>query len=485
MKLAKLLEGVEYQLVKGDLEKEISEVAYNTKNVVKDALFIAIIGTTADSHDFIQDAIQKGANTIIIEKEMDIKEAVTVIKVNSSRVALAKISAIFFENPAKDLIKIGITGTKGKTTTTFMVKAILEAAGGKVGLIGTTGAFVGTEKIETKNTTPESYEIQKLFRKMVDNGCKYVVMEVASQGLKMQRVAGITFDYGVFTNLSPDHIGPNEHEDFEEYLQCKNLLFKQCKVGIINKDGHRWEDIIQGHTCKIQTYAINQEADLRASNLEFISTKDFFGVAFDLSGKINTRIKTSIPGRFTVYNSLVAISICYDLGIDLEIIKKALANVTVRGRMEQVKVSDKYKIIIDYAHNEISMESLMDTINEYNHERIICIFGGGGNRSKLRRYAMGEIAGKMADLCIITEDNPRFEEIADINEDIKVGLAKSDAKYIMIDDRKEAIKYAMDNAQEGDLILLIGKGHEEYQEVKGVKHYFNEKEIIEELAGKR
>lgn len=482
MKLSNLLEGVEYKLVKGDLEKEISEIAYHTKNVIKDALFIAIIGTTADSHDFIQDAIQKGANTIIIEKEMDIKEEVTVIKVKSSRLALAKMSAIFFQNPANDLIKIGITGTKGKTTTTFMVKAILEAAGGKVGLIGTTGAYVGKEKIETKNTTPESYELQKLFRKMVDNGCQYVVMEVASQGLKMQRVEGITFDYGVFTNLSPDHIGPNEHEDFEEYLQCKNLLFKQCKVGIINTDANRWQDIIKGHTCKIETYAINEEADLKASNLEFISTKDFFGVAFDLTGKINTRIKTSIPGRFTVYNSLVAISICYDLGIDMEVIKQALENVTVRGRMEQVKVSEHYKIIIDYAHNEISMESLMDTINEYNHKRIICIFGGGGNRSKLRRYAMGEIAGKMADLCIITEDNPRFEEIADINEDIKVGLAKSNAKYIMIDDRKEAIKYAMDHAQEGDLILLIGKGHEEYQEVKGVKHYFNEKEIIEELA---
>lgn len=482
MKLSKLLEGVEYKLVKGDLEKEISEIAYHTKNVVKDALFIAIIGSTADSHDFIQDAIQKGANTIVIEKEMDIQEAVTVIKVDSSRLALAKMSATFFEHPANDLIKIGITGTKGKTTTTFMVKAILEVAGGKVGLIGTTGAYVGKEKIETKNTTPESYEIQKLFRKMVDNGCQYVVMEVASQGLKMQRVEGITFDYGVFTNLSPDHIGPNEHEDFEEYLQCKNLLFKQCKVGIINKDADRWQDIIEGHTCKIETYAINEEADLKASNLEFISTKDFFGVAFDLKGKINTRVRTSIPGRFTVYNSLVAISICLDLGIDIEVIKQALENVTVRGRMEQVKVSDKYKIIIDYAHNEISMESLMDTINEYNHKRIICIFGGGGNRSKLRRYAMGEIAGKMADLCIITEDNPRFEEIADINEDIKVGLAKSDAKYIMIDDRKEAIKYAMDNAQEGDLILLIGKGHEEYQEIKGVKHYFNEKEIIEELA---
>lgn len=483
MDLLNLLEGIEYKIIKGDLNHDISDVIYNTKYAVKDCLFVAIIGTTSDSHDFIKDAIEKGANTIVIEKDVEINEDVTVIRVESSRLALAKMSATYFGNPANDLITIGLTGTKGKTSTTFMIKAILETAGNKVGLIGTTGALVGDKKLPTKNTTPESYELQKLFRQMVDEGCKYVVMEVASQGLKMQRVAGINFDYGVFTNISPDHIGPAEHEDFEEYLYCKSLLFKQCKVGIINKDASRWEDVIKNHTCKIETYAIEaKDADLIASNLEFISEKNFFGVTFDLTGKLNTHIRTGVPGRFSVYNSLVAIAICNDLGIELECIKKALETVTVRGRMESVNVSDKYKIIIDYAHNEISMESLMQTIEEYNHKRVVCIFGGGGNRSKLRRYAMGEIGGKMADLCIITEDNPRFEEIADINEDIKVGLNKSNSNYIMIDDRKEAIRYAMEKAEEGDLILLIGKGHEDYQEIKGVKYPFNEREIILEIA---
>lgn len=483
MELLKILDGVEYQVIKGNLNKDISDVIYNTKYAVQNCMFIAIIGTTSDSHDFIGEAIKKGANTIVIEKDMEIKEDVTVIKVKSSRLALAKMSATYFGNPANELVTIGLTGTKGKTSTTFMIKAILESAGKKVGLIGTTGALIGDKKLPTKNTTPESYELQKLFRQMVDEGCKYVVMEVASQGLKMQRVAGINFDYGVFTNISPDHIGPAEHEDFEEYLYCKSLLFKQCKIGIINKDADRWQDVIKDHTCKVETYAIDaKDADLKASNLQFISDSEFFGVAFDLAGKLNTHIKVGVPGRFSVYNALVAISICNDLGIDLDSIKKALETVTVRGRMESVKVSDKYKIIIDYAHNEISMENLMQTIEEYKHKRVVCIFGGGGNRSKLRRYAMGEIGGKMADLCIITEDNPRFEEIADINEDIKVGLNKSNANYIMIDDRKEAIRYAMENAQEGDLILLIGKGHEDYQEVKGVKYPFNEREIILEIA---
>lgn len=483
MKLLNLLEGIEYEVVKGELNHDVTDVIYNTKYVAKDCVFIAIIGTTSDSHDFIDDAIKKGANTIVIEKDVEIKEDVTVIRVKSSRVALAKMSALYFGNPAKELVTIGLTGTKGKTSTTFMIKAILEAAGEKVGLIGTTGALIGDKRVPTKNTTPESYEVQKLFRLMVDEGCKYVVMEVASQGLKMQRVAGINFDYGVFTNISPDHIGPAEHESFEEYLYCKSLLFKQCKVGIINKDDEKWEDVIKNHTCKIETFAIEaKDADLKASNLQFISEENFFGVTFDLTGKLNTHIRTGVPGRFSVYNSLVAISICNDLGIDIESIKKALETVTVRGRMESVNVSNKYKIIIDYAHNEISMESLMQTIEEYKHKRVVCIFGGGGNRSKLRRYAMGEIGGKMADLCIITEDNPRFEEVADINEDIKVGLNKSNANYIMIDDRKEAIKYAMENAQEGDLILLIGKGHEDYQEIKGVKYPFNEREIILEIA---
>lgn len=482
MELSKILDGIDYKIVKGDLSCNVSDIVYNTKNAVKDCLFVAIIGTTSDSHDFIEDAVKKGANTIVIEKDIEVKAEVTVIRVKSSRLALAKMSATYFNNPANELITIGLTGTKGKTSTTFMIKAILENAGEKVGLIGTTGALIGDKKLPTKNTTPESYELQKLFRQMVDEGCKYVVMEVASQGLKMQRVAGINFDYGVFTNISPDHIGPAEHENFEEYLYCKSLLFKQCKVGIINKDAKRWEDVIKEHTCKIQTYAIENEADLKASNLQFISEKDFFGVTFDLSGKMNTHIRTGVPGRFSVYNSLVAIAICKDIGISEDNIKKALEIVTVRGRMESVNVSEKYKIIIDYAHNEISMENLMQTIEEYNHKRVVCIFGGGGNRSKLRRYAMGEIGGKMADLCIITEDNPRFEEISDINEDIKVGLNKSNAKYIMIDDRKEAIRYAMENAQEGDLILLIGKGHEDYQEIKGVKYPFNEREIILEIA---
>lgn len=484
-KLTDLLKNVDYELVKGSLDVEISDVKDDSRKVEQDDMYIAKIGASSDGHKYIPDVIKKGAKVIVIEKDMDIEEDVTVIKVKFSREAMAEISAAYFNYPAKELTVIGITGTAGKTSTSTILKRMIEADGKKAGLIGTIGAFIGKRKITLHNTTPENYEIQKLFREMCDEECKYAIMEVSSQGLKMHRVDGFTFDYGVFTNISNEHIGPNEHASFEEYMYCKSLLFQKCKVGIINVDDSNYENILKNHTCEVIKFGMNEEnLDMKASNIKFIMNDKFLGMGFDVTGKINDSFEVSIPGRFSVYNSLCAITIANEIGISKEAMKKVLTSVSVKGRMELAVSNDKYKLIIDYAHNEDEMTNLMETIMEYKPKRIVCIFGGGGNRARDRRFDMGEISGKYAGLTILTEDNPRFEDMESINNDIITGLNRSNGKYIVINDRQEAIEYAMKNAQEGDIILLIGKGHEQYQEIKGVQYFWDEREAVERALKK-
>ena len=398
---------------------------------------------------------------------------------------MAEISAAYFKYPAKELTVIGITGTAGKTSTSTILKKMIEENGEKAGLIGTIGAFIGKRKIILHNTTPENYDIQRLFREMVEDGCKYAIMEVSSQGLKMHRVDGFTFDYGVFTNISKEHIGPNEHENFEEYMYCKSLLFQKCKKGIINVDDKNWENITKNHTCEIIKYGINSNnLDLKAEDIKFIMTDKFLGMGFNTKGKLNDKFEVAIPGRFSAYNALCAITIANEIGLKVSSMKKALETAYVKGRMELAVSNEKYKLIIDYAHNEDEMTNLMETIMEYKPKRIVCIFGGGGNRSRDRRYDMGEISGKYAELTILTEDNPRFEDIESINNDIIIGLNRNRGKYITIDDRQEAIEYAMKNAKEGDIILLIGKGHEQYQEIKGVQYFWDEREAVERAEKK-
>ena len=483
--LRKLVENVDYELIKGSLDVDISDIKDNSNKVEKDDLYIAKVGFTADSHKYIPDAIKKGAKVIIIEKDVEINEDVTVLKVKSSRQAMAEISAAYFKYPSKDLITVGITGTAGKTSTSTILKKMIEENGEKAGLIGTIGAYIGKRKIPLHNTTPENYDVQRLFREMVEEGCKYAIMEVSSQGLKMHRVDGFTFDYGAFTNISNEHIGPNEHESFEEYMNCKSLLFQKCKKGIINVDDKNWQNIIENYTCEIIKFGINSEnVDMRAKDIKFIMNEKFLGMGFDTTGKINDKFEVAIPGRFSVYNSLCAITIANELGIKVLSMKRALESAYVKGRMELAVSNEKYKLIIDYAHNEDEMTNLMETIMEYKPKRIVCIFGGGGNRAKDRRYDMGEISGKYAGLTILTEDNPRFEEIESINNDIIIGLNKSSGKYIIIEDRQEAIEYAMKNALEGDIILLIGKGHEQYQEIKGVQYYWDEREAVKKAEEK-
>jgi len=483
MKLTKLLERLDYEVLQGSDEIEITEFTNDSrKEMHEGSAFVCIKGAVFDGHDYVADMAAKGASAVIVERDVEAPEGLTVIKVADTRYAQALASAAYFGYPADELKVIGITGTKGKTTTTYMVKSILEGVGHKVGLIGTIESIIGDEVIPSKNTTPESFTIHEYFRKMVDAGCDCVVMEVSSQGLMLHRTAGIPFEIGIFTNLGEDHIGPNEHADFEDYKRCKGLLFKQCKLGIANVDDAHFEDVFKEASCKIETFGFSETADLRATDVKLVSTPGHLGVAYKASGLMNFDVEIDIPGTFSVYNSLTAIAVCSHFDVPAEKIAAALKVAKVKGRIEMVKVSEDFTLMIDYAHNAMSLESLLTTLKEYKPKRLVCLFGCGGNRSKARRYEMGEVSGNLADLTIITSDNPRFEEPQDIINDIKIGIGKTEGKYVEIIDRKEAIRYAIDEAQVGDVIVLAGKGHEDYQEIKGVKYDMDERVLISEVV---
>lgn len=489
MQLLKLLEKLEYECICGSADKEVTEVIYDSRKVSEGCLFICIEGAKSDGHMFAQEAAEKGAAVLVVGKEVELTEeakaGLTVIQTADTRYAMAFISAAYFGYPAKKLTTIGITGTKGKTTTTYMVKSILENAGRKVGLVGTIEVIIGNEHIHAENTTPESYCLQEYFSRMAAAGCDTVVMEVSSQALMLHRTQGFIFDYGIFTNIEPDHIGPAEHRDFEDYMSCKGRLFQQCRIGIVNSDDPRWEQVTAGHTCRLETYGLKEGADLRAQALQLVKKPGELGVKFHVGGLLDMDAEVAAPGRFSVYNALTAISICRHFGVSGEAVKKALLEVKVKGRIEMVKVSDRFTLLIDYAHNAMALESLLISLREYEPNRLVCLFGCGGNRSKLRRFEMGEVSGRLADLTIITSDNPRFEEPQDIIEDIKTGIGKTEGRYVEICDRKEAIAYAITQGQPGDIIVLAGKGHEDYQEIKGVKYPMDERDLIADiLSGK-
>lgn len=481
MKLAGLLEHLEYEVIKGSDQIEVAELVNDSRKVTKGSVFVCISGAVVDGHDFIQDVAGKGAAAVIVERDVETPEGMTVIKAEDTRYALALMSAAYFNYPAKEMKIIGITGTKGKTTTTYMIRDILEHVGYKVGLIGTIEAIIGDKKIPASNTTPESFTIHKYFREMADSGCDCVVMEVSSQALMLHRTAGIQFDLGIFTNLGRDHIGPNEHKDFEDYKRCKGILFTQCDVGIANADDEYYKDVFKNASCQVETFGFSKEADLCAEDTHLISKPGYLGVAYHVSGLMDLDVEIDIPGTFSVYNSLTAIAVCRHFNVSNDVIRQALKSAKVKGRIEMIKVSDEFTLMIDYAHNAMSLESLLTTLREYNPNRLVCLFGCGGNRSKDRRYEMGEVSGRLADLTVITSDNPRFEEPQAIIDDIKTGIAKTDGKYVEICDRKEAIRYVIEHGERGDVIVLAGKGHEDYQEIKGVKYPMDERVLIAEI----
>lgn len=490
MKLSELLEGIDCEILKGTGNVEISGVAYDSRKVGPGFLFVCIKGAVSDGHKYIPDVLEKKAAAILVQdyaknardlpKELAGSDA-AVIQTSNNRAALSYISAAWFGHPADHLTTIAITGTKGKTTTTYMIRSILENTGRKTGLIGTIESLTGKRSIPSENTTPESYLIQEYFREMVDCGCECVVMEVSSQALMLDRVAGITFDYGIFTNIEPDHIGPNEHKDFDDYLNCKKILLQNCRLGFVNRDDEHFDRIVDGAACQIMTYGFSEDADYRAEDECLTRGKGWLGIAYHLTGVLDMDVQIDIPGKFSIYNSLAAIAVCHQSGASKESMLEALKTAKVKGRVELVKVSDEFTMMIDYAHNAMALESLLSTLREYHPNRLVCLFGCGGNRDRNRRFEMGEISGKMADLSIITSDNPRNEDPQAIIDDIKTGIGRTKGQYIEIIDRKEAIRYAIHHGEPGDIIVLAGKGHEDYQIIKGKKYPMDERVLIREI----
>ena len=486
MKLKDLLIGLEGLKARGSLDIEIKNIACNSNNVEEGDLFVAIKGFEYDGHEFINEAIKKGSTAILIEEGCDlksfkVKSDTVVIMAKDTREALAIVSCNFYKNPSKKFKLIGITGTKGKTTTSYMIKEILERAGKKVGLIGTLESCINGKKIKTNDrTTPESLELQQLFSKMVEEKVEVVVMEVSSQSLKLHRVTGCDFDIAVFTNFSEDHISKIEHPTMEDYLQSKLKLFQMCKVGIVNSDDVQGAKIPRLFPkSDITTFGIDNFANVMARDVTVTNTYADFKVK--LTDR-NERVKTGIPGRFSVYNSLAAICVAKKFNISPEIIKEALLEVRVPGRSEMVDNKLEIPIMIDYAHTPESLESILKTVKIYTRGKVICVFGCGGNRDSSKRPIMGEIAGRVADYTFITTDNARNEDPQDIANQIEEGIKKTKGKYSVVLDRKEAIREAIKMASKIDAVVIAGKGHEMYQEINGEKIPFDEIEIVKEIT---
>ncbi|MCI8383382.1 MAG: UDP-N-acetylmuramoyl-L-alanyl-D-glutamate--2,6-diaminopimelate ligase [Clostridia bacterium] len=485
MKLKEMLVGLEGLKVKGDLEQEIQKVESNSKNIKKDDLFIAIKGFDVDGHQYIGKAIEKGAIAVMVEEGCDLKalaipEGITIVMAKNTREALAIVSSNFYGNPSKKFKLIGVTGTKGKTTTTFMIKEIFEKAGKKVGLIGTIATYRNGKKIkESDRTTPESLELQREFAEMVKAGVEVVVMEVSSQSLKLHRVDGCEFDMVLFTNFSEDHISPKEHPDMEDYFNSKLKLFQMCKTGITNADdlyGAKIPKLFPENN--IVTYGIDNFANVLAKDITITNSYVDFKVKIT---ERNERVKTGIPGRFSVYNSLSAICVAQKFGIDSETVKEALAEVRVPGRSELIANKRDLPIMIDYAHSPESLENILQAVKSYTRGRVICVFGCGGDRDSGKRPIMGEISGRIADFTFLTSDNPRTEDPEEIVKQIEEGMKKTKGNYKTVVDRTEAIKEAIKMANKRDIIVLAGKGHEPYQEINGEKYPYDERIIVNEI----
>ena len=492
-RLVDLLDGIEYQVVSGNINREVNGVCYSTYDMLANSVFVCIKGFHSDSHDMAQQAVYGGATVIVAERGVTITGNVTVILVNDSREALSIISSNYFGNPAKDMIMIGVTGTKGKTTTVYMIADILEAAGISAGIIGSIEIRYDKKTFKNENTTPESYVIQQTLARMKRAGVRAVVMEVSSQGLKLKRVHGIAFDYGIFTNISRDHIGEKEHADMEEYIRFKSQLFKNCRCGIYNIDDERHEEIISGNRCeRLIHYGIKDAEEIKLLYVDGIP-----GVSFTVN---DMNITLKLPGYYSVYNALAAITVCSDILCEDEpstrmcLIAEVLYHFSVKGRTEVKRLGNGAYAVVDYAHNALALQSLLESMREYVHGRLVCLFGCGGNRSRLRRYEMGEVCAALADFTVITSDNPRYENPYSIMEDIEKGVLRvlskedkvknglwcfDDGKYVMIEDRKDAVEIALSKLEEDDMIVIAGKGHENYQEIRGRRYYLDDRNLIE------
>ncbi len=472
MLLSDLTQGYSVSILGG--ETDILGMEYDSRRVRPGDLFFCIVGLNFDGHLFAAEAVKNGAAAIVAERELDLDACQVVVQ--DSRVAMAELSARYYGYPAKSLAMVGVTGTNGKTTTTHMLKSICEQMGLKTGLIGTIMNMIGDVRVPTERTTPESLDLHRLLARMRDEGVKIVVMEVSSHSLVQQRVRGIQFAVGVFTNLTQDHL--DYHKTFENYVAAKKILFKQCDIGVLNADDAYVDAFREGFAGKMIAFGVREKADVTAADIDITAR----GVQFDmLTPKGKLRMHLTIPGLFSVFNAMAAATAAIALGLDLPEIKAGLEMTSVSGRLEPLLTDGRYSVFLDYAHTPDALENVLKTVSDFAQGRIVTLFGCGGDRDMAKRPIMGEIAGRYSDFLIVTTDNPRNEEPMDIIRSILGGVIKSGCDYTVIENRREAIRYALERAQDNDVIILAGKGHETYQEIKGIKFPFDEKIIVQEI----
>lgn len=480
MILYDLLRDINFTLINGNANKEISNVCYDSRKVTKNSIFICINGHNVNGHDFIEEAIKNGAAAIVSQEDFKvINEEITYIKVRNSKIALASIANLFYREPSKEINLVGVTGTNGKTTVIHYIRDMLEAYKKKTGIIGTLGyEFKGKEiNIEKINlTTPEAPDLQKIFRQFINEGAENIVMEVTSSGLLKKRVDYCDFNVGIFTNLSEDHL--EEHKTMENYKNEKMKLFNKCSIGIINLDDKIAQEIIEKASCKVITYGIGEDADIRATNITY--QKD--SVTFKINYKqFNKEVKVNIPGKFTVYNTLAAVAGCFGLGIDIKDAAQLISNIKhVSGRLEIVKNDLKKNVIVDYAHTPHTLEKLLMMARDITDGKIITVFGCDGEKDNTKRKVTGMAVGILSDYCIITSNNPRNEEPENIIDEIEDGMGRIDAKYEKIADRKKAIEKGIKLLKEDDLLIIAGKGHEDYQIIGDTKIHFDDREVVKE-----
>ena len=487
MLLSDILADIEYESTSDVSGVEISDIIYDSRKAAHGTIFVCLIGAVSDGHSYAGGAYSNGCRAFLVQRKLDLPSDAVQVIVSDTRAALALASAAFFGYPARSLLIIGVTGTKGKTTVTAMTAALLNAGGINTATIGTTGIVINGVRTPTVNTTPESYELHRAFRKMVESGVSCVVMEVSSQAVYMRRIVGIHFHIGVFTNLSPDHIGGVEHPTFEHYMACKAELFRQCRYGIFNADDPHYTDMVKTSRSINSTFGMDGQRDVSARDIKPWRAGNLLGVRFickTIAGEHEYSLR--MPGEFNVYNALAAIAVAERMKINPEVIGPALAKATVKGRFEIVEgpkgALDDVVCIIDYAHNAVSMRAALETIRKYKPKRLVVLFGSVGGRTQLRRGELGEVAANFADFVIITSDNPNFEPPEDIIRDIEKSVAATSCPYVTFVDRREAVEYAIEHALPGDCILFAGKGHETYQLIEGeYRHYDDHEEIMAAL----
>lgn len=482
MLLQYLIENLTDKVITGDTNIDINKIEYNSQKIEQNDIFVAIKGYKEDGNDYIKEAVEKGAVCIVTEDELNVNELpnITIVRVQNSRIALSLIASKYYDFPARKLKLIGITGTKGKTTTAYMIRDILNASGKKTGMIGTIYNTYGNVCIEASRTSPESLDLQKLLKDMVDAQMEYVVMEVSSHSLVLDRVYGLHFAIGIFTNLSQEHL--DFHGTMDNYLLAKSKLFEMCDFALVNGDDIHTPRLKKMIKCKTATFGLDNAVNITASDVRINNNNVEFKMYVN---KMLETIVINIPGRFTVYNALAAIGTCSLLGAQMDAILLALSNIKVPGRSEIIDVPKTFTVMVDYAHNPSSLEAILSSIKKYVKGRIICVFGCGGNRDKEKRPMMGEISGRLADFTVITTDNPRNEDPSIIMKEIEDGVKKTKGLYKIIENRKDAIAFAMRIAWKNDLVLIAGKGHETYQELKNGKRIdFDERKVVKDIANK-